>query len=76
MLDGDLAGILVDILEDLDEDDLAEVFLRGTTWEMGADEPEDEGVELADEVRGCALIPEAQAGQAGFHIEASFSHER
>jgi len=43
MLDGDLAGILGDVREDLDEDDLAEVFLARAAGQMGADDLEDQG---------------------------------
>jgi hypothetical protein len=74
VLDRDLAGVLADIREDLDENDLAEVFLAGPAGEMGADDFEDEGVNDADEVRSGPLILTAQPLDAGFHIEAGIIH--
>jgi hypothetical protein len=41
---------------------------------MGADELEDEGIKLANEIGGSPLVLPAQPLEAGFDIEAGFIH--
>lgn len=64
VFDGCLALELVEVLENPGEDVLGEIFFGGAAGEVGADDPDDEGVEEFDEFAGGFLIVLTDAGDA------------
>ena len=63
MFEGAGAGVLFEAGEHFEGDFLGEIFLGLTSWEVAADDGDDERVEHFGEVPGSGLAPSMERGQ-------------